>query len=160
MRYRGRLVHPFLVEMFQLDLEGMDEESGLDPDYHEPTLSSTPDGRGELKRRELPPIRIPAQIEPDSFNRQTMRELGDVKAGVFGVCFHFADLEQMGLVDLETGIAKIHPSDRMGAIYEMDGKLVQQFPAPPGMYVTEATPTGFGLGGKRNLLLVRLQSRG
>jgi hypothetical protein len=46
----------------------------------------------------------------------------------------------------------------MGASYEMDGTLVQTFPDPPGMYVTEATPQ-FGLGGKRNLLLVRMQSR-
>ena len=160
MRYRGRLIHPFQVEMYQLDLEGMDEESVLDEDYGEPTLASTPDGRGELNRKELPPIRIPAQIEPDSFQRQMMRELGDVKAGVFAVCFHFADLERMGLVDIETGIAKIRPSDRMGAIYEMGGTLAQQFPNPPGMFVTEATPTEFGLGGKRNLLLVRMQSRG
>jgi hypothetical protein len=49
----------------------------------------------------------------------------------------------------------------MGAIYESsDGPLVQQFPDPPGMYVEEATPSGFGLGGKRNLLIVRLMSRG
>lgn len=159
MGYRGRLIFPFLVEMFQLDLQDMGEGASLDPDYEEPILVPTEDGKGEPDRREMPAIRIPGQIEPDSFNRQTMRELGDTKAGVFAVTFHFQDLEQRRLVDMETGIAMIRPGDRMGAVYDMGGTLVQQFPDPPGMYVTEATPTGFGLGGKRNLLLVRLQSR-
>jgi hypothetical protein len=151
--------------MFQLDLEGMGEgttvdgsDAALDPDYKEPVLVATDDGRGLPKREELPSIMIPAQIEPDSFNRQTMKELGDQKAGVFAVTFHFVDLEQMGLVDMATGVALIRPADRMGAIYQMDGTLVQQFPDPPGMYVNEATPQ-FGLGGRRNLLLVRMQSR-
>lgn len=158
MAYRGRLLQKFLVEMFQLDLQGMGEGSGLDPDYKEPVLADTNDGRGLPNRQELSPIMIPAQIEPDSFNRQSMKELGDQKTGVFAVTFHFIDLEQMGLVDMATGVALIRPSDRMGAIYEMDGTLVQQFPDPPGMYVNEATPQ-FGIGGKRNLLLVRMQSR-
>ncbi len=158
MAYRGRLLQRFLVEMCQLDLAGMEEAGYLDKDRKEPIMLPTADGRGTPARLELPLVQIPAQIEPDSFNRQQLRELGDVKAGVFAVCFHFADLEEMGLVDPESGIALIRPSDRMGAIHEMDGTLVQTFPDPPGMYVTEATPQ-FGLGGKRNLLLVRMQSR-
>jgi hypothetical protein len=159
MAYRGRLIHPFMVEMYRLDLETMGTDDDLDEDYREPKMASTEDGRGEPGRQEMLPIRIPGQIEPDSFNRQTMRELGDQKAGVFGLTFHFKDLERMNLVDAETGIALIRPGDRMAAIYTKKGKLVQTFPDPPGMYVTEATPTGIGMGGERNLLLVRLQSR-
>ena len=150
MSYRGRLIHPFLVAMYRLDLAAMAAEGKLDEDYREV--------KGD--RMEMDPLLIPAQIEPDSFQRQMRKELGDVKAGVFGLTFHFADLEEMGLVDAATGIAQIRPNDRMGAIYKMDGVLVQTFPDPPGMYVEEATPSGFGLGGERNLLIVRLMSRG
>ncbi len=149
MAYRGRLIQPFLAEMHRLDLAGMAAAGRLDEDYREVKGA----------RIEMPPLRIPAQIEPDSFQRQMRKELGDVKAGVFGLTFHFVDLEELGLVDPATGIALIRPNDRMGAIYEMNGTLVQQFPDPPGMYVEEATPS-LGLGGKRNLLIVRLMSRG
>ncbi len=149
MAYRGCLIQPFLAEMHRLDLAAMAAAGRLDEDYREV--------KGE--RIEMDPVLIPAQIEPDSFQRQMRRELGDVKAGVFGLTFHFADLEELGLVDAGTGIALIHPNDRMGAIHEMDGTLVQQFPDPPGMYVEEATPS-FGIGRKRNLLIVRLMSRG
>ena len=149
MAYRGRLIQPFLVEMLRLDLATMAATGKLDEDYRE-----------AKERLEMAPLLIPAQIEPDSFQRQMRKELGDVKVGVFGLTFHFADLEDMGLVDEATGIALIRPNDRMGAVYEMDGTtLVQQFPDPPGMYVEEATPS-FGIGRKRNLLIVRLMSRG
>ena len=151
MAYRGRLIHPFDVEMYRLDLAAMAAAGKLDEDYREVKGA----------RIEMLPVLIPAQIEPDAFQRQMRKELGDVKAGVFGLTFHFADLEDLGLVDAATGIALIRPNDRMGAIYESGGgPLVQQFPDPPGMYVEEATPSGFGLGGKRNLLIVRLMSRG
>lgn len=160
MRYRGRIINAMLVEMFQLDLQQMSTDGKLDPVYHEPVIEDTDDGKTKPARREsTTPLLIPAQIEPDSFNRQTMRELGNTKAGVFAFCCHFRDLEQMGLVG-DDGVARIRPGDRMSAIYRMDRKLVMKFADPPGMYVTEATPTGFGLGGDRNLLLVRLQSRG
>ncbi len=149
MAYRGRLIQPFLAEMHRLDLATMAAAGRLDEDYREV--------KGE--RLEMDPVMIPAQIEPDSFQRQMRRELGDVKTGVFGLTFHFADLENMGLVDDETGIALIRPNDRMGEIYELDGTRVQQFPDPPGRYGEEATPS-FGIGRKRNLLIVRLMSRG
>jgi hypothetical protein len=161
MGYRGRLINPFMVEIRRLALATMSTGSLQDPDYREPKLKSTTDRKGAPDRREMDAVRIPGQIEPDAFQRQMMKELGDTKASVFAVCFHFIDLEELGLVEAATGIALIRPDDRMSAIYKMDNEtLVQTFPDPPGMYVVSADPTGYGLGGDRNLLLVRMQSRG
>jgi len=160
MGYRGRTLQQFLAKFYRLDLPSMGADDKLDPDYNEPTISATTDRKGDLDREEMTAVMIPAQIEPDSFQRMMMRELGDTKSSVFAVTIHFADLEDRSLVDAATGLALIRPSDRLGAIYELDGTtLVHTFPNPPGMFVTEATPT-FGIGRKRNLLLVRMQSRG
>ena len=80
----------------------------------------------------------------------------------FDLVFHFRDLEQLGLVDAASGDALIRPSDRLGALYARDGQLVQAVRTPPGLYVTEARPIGFGLHRRRpsrNLLLVSFQDR-
>ncbi|NVJ28857.1 hypothetical protein HUW62_47470, partial [Myxococcus sp. AM011] len=80
----------------------------------------------------------------------------------FELVFHFRDLERLGLVDAATGDALIRPSDRLGALYDVAGALVQAVRTPPGLYVTEARPTGFGLHRRRprrNLLLVTFNDR-
>lgn len=167
MGYRGRLIHPLLIDLYRLDLAATNAitnpadlvTAGMDPDYREPILIPTMDRKGESARQEMAVISIPGQIEPESFNRQQMVASGDQKGGFFGVTFHFAHLENLGLVDPSTGIALIAAGDRLGAIRKMDGTLIQEFPNPPGLFVLEATPIGFGIGGDRNLLLVKFQSR-
>jgi hypothetical protein len=68
----------------------------------------------------------------------------------------------MGLVDGDTGDALLRPGDRLGALYDKAGELVQEVRTPPGLYVTEARPIGFGLNmarPRRNLLLVAFEDR-
>lgn len=76
--------------------------------------------------------------------------------------FHFADLERNGLVDAATKDSLLRPGDRLGALYDRSGELVQAIRTPPGLYVTEARPIGFGLNRARphrNLLLVTFGDR-
>ena len=76
------------------------------------------------------------------------------------VLFHFGDLEQLGLVDPTTGDALLRPGDRLVAIRDLrTGDLVQAIRTPPGLYLTEAQPQSFGLGGRRNLLLATFSER-
>jgi hypothetical protein len=165
--YRGRLLHPLLVDIYRLDLAATaavtnssdGRTAGLDPEYCEPIMVPTANRIGQSARREMAVLQLPGQIEPESFNRQQMVATGDQKGGFWGVTFHFADLEAASLVDTTTGLSLIKPGDRLGAIRKMDGTLVQEFPDPPGMYCLEALPTGWGIGGERNLLLVKFQSR-
>lgn len=165
--YRGRLIHPLMVDIYRLDLVATaavtnpadSRAEGFDPDYREPIIAPTSNRVGRSSRVEMAVIQLPGQIEPESFSRQQMVATGDQKGGFWGVTFHFADLEAASLVDTTTGLAVIKPGDRMGAIRKMDGTLVQDFPDPPGMYCLEAVPTGWGIGGERNLLLAKFQSR-
>ena len=157
---RGRLIFPFIADVARLDAAATD--AAIDPDFKEPRLvDGNDDGVPDAKRSELPIISIPCQVEPKRSDELTMMPAGDSPKSEVTLVFHFRDLERLGLVDQATGTAKIVPSDRLDAIRDSGGALVQKVLTPPGLYVTEALPRGFGLGRrpKRNLLVTRFESR-
>lgn len=158
---RGRLIFPFIAELHRLDTMAMAPD--YDEDFKEPILlDSNDDGVAEPFRREHPPVRVPCQVESQAFEALRMATTGNTPRSSFDLVFHFRDLERLGLVDAASGDALIRPSDRLGALYAKDGKLVQAVRTPPGLYVIEAKPIGFGLHRRRpsrNLLLVSFQDR-
>ncbi|MCG8419633.1 MAG: hypothetical protein MJE77_17005 [Proteobacteria bacterium] len=169
---RGRLIFPFLAELFRLDTrsQAMADPQGpgpfegaMDPDFKEPVLvDPDDDGIGERIRHELPAIRIPCQIETKSFEEQRLFPSGNSPRSRLDLVFHFIELERRLLVDEVSGDALIRPGDRLGGIYDRANNLVQTIRMPPGLFVTEARPIGFGLHRRhprRNLLLVTFQSR-
>jgi hypothetical protein len=161
---RGRLIFPFLAELFRLDALSMATiEPGYDADFKEPALlDADGDGLAAPFRREHPPVRVPCQVEPEAFQALRMATAGNTPRSSFDLVFHFGDLERLGLVDPTTGDALIRPSDRLGGLYDVEGRLVQAVRTPPGLYVTESRPIGFGLNRRRphrNLLLVSFQDR-
>jgi len=169
---RGRLIFAFLAEVFRLDAAAMaatDPDgagpltSGYDPDFKEPVLvDANDDGIAEPLRREHPPVRIPCQVEPDAFDVLSMSASGNAPRSKLELVFHFRELERLSLVDPTTGDALIRPSDRLAAIYDLEGRLIQAVRTPPGLYVTESRPIGFGLHRarpSRNLLLVTFEDR-
>ena len=167
---RGRLIFPFLAEIHRLDTRAMAEgvpALGLGPayddDFKEPVLvDGDGDGVGEPFRRELPPVRVPCQVEPEAFESLRMTSSGNAPRSRLELVFHFRDLERLGLVDAASGEALVRPSDRLGALYDLEGDHVQTVRTPPGLYVTEARPIGFGLARRRprrNLLLVAFADR-
>ena len=168
---RGRLIFPFLAELRRLDTVAMAADpdgtgpmsSGYDPDFKEPVLLDRDgDGIAERERIELPPIRVRCQVEPHLFEDLRMLASGDSPRSDVRLVFHFRDLERLGLVDPATGDARIRPNDRLAGLYDLGGSLVQAIRTPPGLYVTEAQPRGFGLGRsrpRRNLLLVTFEAR-
>ena len=169
---RGHLIFQFLAEVFRIDTQAMAGtdpdgpgplESGYDPDFKEPVLiDQNDDGIGERYRLEFPPVRIPCQVETKVFEELRMLGSGNAPRSRIDLVFHYRDLERLQLVDATTGDALIRPSDRLGAIYDKAGALVQAVRTPPGLYVTESQPIGFGLHRahpKRNLLLVTFEDR-
>ena len=169
---RGRLIFPFLAELCRLDTSTMATadpdgtgplSSCYDPDFKEPVLiDRNDDGIPEPLRYEFPPLLVPCQVEPDAFAALRMVGAGNAPRAKLDLVFHFRDLERLSLVDSTTGDALIRPSDRLSALYQLDGALVQSVRTPPGLYVTEALPMGFGLHRakpSRNLLVVTFQDR-
>jgi len=165
---RGRLIFAFRARIHRLDRALMivappDSGRGLDPDFHEPVLVDRDgDGVGERDRLELPPVLVPCQVEPKAMDEQRMFAAGSSPDSKLQLVMHFRDLERLELVDPDTGEVLVGPGDRLGALYDRAGELVQKVRTPPGLYVTEARPIGFGLNlsrPRRNLLLVTFEDR-
>jgi len=170
MTYRGRLIFPFVAELHQLDTYATAQdpdgagplESGYDVDFRE-TVNVPVEGQqvGDDARVEKAPIQLLCQVEPTE--SETLNQLfsGAVLSTTTVLIFHFTELEKRGLVDSD-GNPLIQIGDRLGALYNTRGQVVQSFPNPPGVYVTERRPIGFGLHSEapqRNLLAVRFDDR-
>jgi hypothetical protein len=167
---RGRLIFPFLVEIAPIDTEAMAEDpdgdgpltAGYHPVFREPVKlpSSGGEGPGTTNRKEGSTYRVPAQIEPISFDQLDMLIAGNSPNARFQLVMHFRDLENAGRVDA-TGGASVRVGDRLAAIYTMQEALVHDLTSSP-LFVTEVRPIGFGLSmgtSRRNLLLIVLQDR-
>jgi hypothetical protein len=165
---RGRLINPFAAELARLDTAAtaVDPDgpgpltSGYDPDFQETVLLPSAGRRSRDARREKPSIRVPCQVEVQTFDQLTELATGNSPRSRLVLVFHFGDLEQLGLVDLTTGDALLRAGDRLVAVRDLrTGVLVQVIRTPPGLYLTEAQPQSFGLGGRRNLLLATFGER-
>ena len=169
---RGRLIFPFLAELFRLDTHAMASvgpdgagplDAGYDPDFKEPVVvDQDDDGIGERVRAEHEPVRVPCQVDTKVFEELRMFASGNAPRSRIDLIFHFKDLEQLGLMDVASGDALVRPGDRLAALYDKAGELVQAVRTPPGLYVTEARPSGFGLGRarpRRNLLVASFRDR-
>ncbi len=166
MPYRGRLIFPFLVQIAPIDIVASAADpdgagpliAGYDPDFRERVVLPTSDRIGNDRRVEGALFQIPGQFySTDQFRRLAMAATGNLDNSGMTILFHFADLESLGLVEATTGTALIKVGDRLDAVYQMDGTLVQQIPAS-GVFITEAQPI-FGLNSIRNLLCCTFKSR-
>jgi hypothetical protein len=164
--YRGRLIFPVVAEVFRLDLASTAADpdgagpltTGIDPIYREPIKLPSVDRVGSSARKEFAAVKLPVQIEPTSLSRLSMIGTGDASVGRIVGVFLMADLEGLSLVNASTGEALLRRGDRLGAVYKMDGTLIQKITNPPGLFISEVVPL-FGLGGDRNLLQVAFESR-
>jgi hypothetical protein len=156
---RGRLIFPFLAGLYRLDTAGT-EAVGYDKRFRAPTVQRPvgPEGARKGSRRELAEIRLPCQVETENVEKQRQGPGGNMPDGKIWLVFHFSALEVLGLVDAN-GDAKLRVNDRLDAIYTKTGALERRFADPPGMYCVEARPIAFGIGGRKNLLLVTFDDR-
>ncbi len=159
---RGRLLFPFVAEIAQLDRTA----SRFDPDFKEPL----PDGRVEQT------ITLPCQVEVGEFETLEEAFSGDLPKTALTLVFHFRDLERQGLIvdapagasarrgakprsSAETGDAKLRVGDRLAALRDRAGNIVQAIQTPPGLFAIEVRPLTFGFGLARNLLLAIFHDR-
>lgn len=166
---RGRLIYPFLIDIARLDTDATAEDPqgagpaglGYDDDFMEPVVvaSSSPDDtrRGSVRRVE-DTVQIRAQIEDDSWEALQALASGRSPSSLVRCVLHFKDIEAQGLLDPD-GLPLLRVNDRLAAIRELDGTLIQNVPNPPGMHCTEAQPRSFWRGSKRNLFLMTFEAR-
>jgi hypothetical protein len=156
---RGRLICPFLATIYRLDTRAIETADGYDPDFRT-TKHAYPGNVGARtsSRREFPPVDLRCQVEVGRWEGQRQMASGNAPESQLTLVFHFAELEDRGLVDAATGEALIRVNDRLSALKRLDGALVQKIPAP-GLFATEPQIGGLGIAGRRNLLIVSFDVR-
>lgn len=153
---RGRLIMPFVARLARLDTNATREGGGYDDDFRS-VASSFPAGALTSARQELAAVDVPCQVEDAAWRLQRAAQGGNAPDTQLVLVFHFRDLERLGLVDAQTGDALVRVNDRLLELRDVrTGGLVQH---AGELYVTEARPAGYGLGRRRNLLVVTLEER-
>ena len=120
---RGWLIFPFLAELHRLDRGPFVPAPGpapdpraFDDDFKEAVLvDHDDDGLAERARREHPPVRLPCQVEADTFEALARTAGGHAPRSSLKLVLHFADLEREGLVEPATGEARVRVGDRREA---------------------------------------------
>lgn len=164
---RGRLIRPFLVEIARLDTVATAADpdgagtrtSGYDDVFREPVMVSNATGLGTTARAEMDLVRVRAQIETGTFQDQQPTQNGNESYSKFNLVMHLQELEAEGYVDVSSGMVLFKPGDRINAIYDLRGVLVQTLPNPPGLFISEVMPASYGLGINRNLVVIKCASR-
>jgi hypothetical protein len=151
-------VHPFLAELHLLDTTTTSASSGFDSEFRETKRTADGTWKGASQRHEQAEIRVRCQVEVNTYGALAAVLTGNATDNHIVLCFHFADLERAGLVDATTNNAEIKLHARLTAIYRTNGVLEQQI-VGNGLYAVDVQPGSFGLGGRRNLLLVTFKDR-
>ena len=161
---RGRLIQKFKAEIVRLDTTSTRSGNYYDDDFREVVMVDTDgDGIGEPQRQEHAAVIVPCQIGSRTWEALRGHDLGNNPQTSLVMYFHFRDLELLSLVDDTTGDALIHVGDRLVSIRDyMTEGVVQTIRTPPGLYVTRADPSGWGISmarPKRNILRVTWEER-
>jgi hypothetical protein len=162
-----RLIFPVLAELHRLDRTAMAADpdgsgpvaSGLDPDFNEPVVHDVVSDRG---RRELPPVRVQCQVEPDRDEQTFMTPAGNAPLSRIALVLHARDLDGRGMLDRGTGRPHLAVGDRLSGLFDLTGAVLHVVRTPPGLYLTEVRPIGFGLRHSRptrNLFLATFEDR-
>jgi len=160
---QGRLIQAFLAEFYRLDTVTTRSSDHYDDDFGEVTRTdSDGDGIGEVQRSDHAAVKVPCQIARRTFEGLQAHDMGNVPQSDLVLWLHFNDLERLSLV-ADNGLPLIHTGDRLSRILEIGSEaLVMTIRTPPGLYVTDATASGWGLcmaQPTRNLLRVQLSER-
>ena len=166
---RGRLIFPVQIEIAQLDTDATAADPdgagpltrGYDDDFREPVIIPPEEegvsSRGVVRRVETL-VRVFAQFEDDTFDLVSMMATGNSPSGRLRCYVHFKELEQRGMVSAD-GSTPFRLSDRLAAVYNKNGTLIQTIPNPPGLFCVEVQPRLDGLSGTRNLLRLSFEAR-
>lgn len=151
---RGRLINPFIAVLGQLDTAS----TTYVPLRREPTISYDPVTGARTSGRAETEARCVCQVETGTFELQQMSPTGNVPLSNMTLVFHYEDLAGAGLIG-PNNRPKINVGDRLKQILNVDDESVASDFARSPLYITEATPSGFGFGGRVNLLVCRISDR-
>ncbi len=148
-----RLIRPLLVEIARLDTQA----TAYDNDFREPSLGGAPP-TGEPDRDESDTVQIKAQVEFEGLGRQVQTFTGNMPDSQLVLVLDFDDLAKRGLIDAASNETSLRVNDRVVSIRNGKGILIQSFPNPPGLFITELR-SSYGMERDRNIILAFCNDR-
>lgn len=158
---------PFTLEIASLDTSATEAavatDAGYDPDFHEPVREDDGSLLGVSTRREVTRY-LKAQVEPAAWDKMHRVAAGDARDAGITMIAHYSELEANDWV-LDDGTTVFRVNDRLVAIREVsdgdpaDAPIVLAVPSPPGLYLREVQPMGYGFSRHRNLLALTFAAR-
>lgn len=161
----GRLIQKFKASVARLDTAATATASGYDDIFGSVLKSDAGVGTGigTSLRQEHAAMLVPCQVGSNRWEALQASDMGVSPDSDFVLYFLWYDLERLGLVDATTKRSLIGIGDRIVSLNDyVTEEVVLTVPTPPGLYVVEATPRGWGLGmlrPTRNLLRVVCRDR-
>ena len=124
--------------------------TGYNKSYREPIVyDAVRQGKTvrEYARSELPPIKVPCQVESGDFESLRQTQDGDAPDTSMILVVHRQDLTLMSLIDPDTNEILIKVNDRVSHLEssQLPGKVTQQFKGS-GLYIQSVEPASFGFG--------------
>lgn len=148
MTIRVPLINPVNAVIYRLDIQGtwaVDPPGSMTTGYdyllREPVVSRT-GGARSVARAELAAIRVPCQVEIQSFEQLQMVFGGNAPVTNIALVFHRRDLERLTLLDSNKKCL-LKPADRISHI-EKSGRTVNTF--EQSLYIYEVRPKSWGFG--------------
>lgn len=123
------------------------DTSGYDEILREPIVYNDVGGSRVDSRQELPPIRIPCQVENMTDEQLKEEVSGDVPVSNMILIFHRADLERLSLLDSNRNVI-IKKGDRVSSFERYGAPIgtVVKTLTEPGLYIHEMRSRSFGFG--------------
>jgi hypothetical protein len=149
------LLQPSVAVIHRLDISGTravdppgEPDAGYDDTFRETiAYDDTATATRQTTRREMPPIRIPCQVEDPTEERLRQLGIGDDLFVTILLVLHRRDLDRLHLLDAnrETKFKKGDRVSRLERYGAPAGTVVKQF-ASPGFFVQETRAGSWGFG--------------
>ena len=155
---RVRLINKFIAVIARIAYRDGSTAGDFDPDFQD-VRTVTTNGQRQVLRPEKRLVRVPCQIEDDTFRALHMYDAGNSPEAKVAIVADFHWLRREGHLR-EDGLPEFNVNDRLTEIRDVrTDTLVHLVRDPPGLYCVEARPISYGLGSHLNLLLLRFNDR-
>lgn len=142
---RGRLINKFVAVIRRLDTVATAAVVGGGYDKEFDAVRVVGDGTqtGASSRREMAELRLPVQLDRDTWGRNQPGRGGRQVLADIVLVFHWPDLENGGLIGTD-GEPVLKIGDRIDKIETVMGAVESTFKNPPGMFFTGFDRAGHG----------------
>ena len=153
---RARVMGGHVASLAQIDTVATEDAGNYDSGFREPKRVEDGSWSGTPGRIDQDEIRVPTQIDTETFNRLDPMINGLETQHALRLTFAFKDLERAGLIDANR-VAGIRVTAQLLGIYDRRGNLLYDM-SGDRIFCEETRPVAF-MGSSVNLLVCSFKCR-